>query len=99
GGGMGQTLLMADELRAYTISDRGTYLAFRGKTANRIVLENDPRLRNLYSVMAVNPARHPHVRGGLARRFAAWLASPAVQRRIGEYRYFGEVLFYPAAEN
>ena len=97
GAGMGRTLLMADELRAYTLSDRGTYLAFRGKTANRIVLQNDPRLRNVYSVTPVNPARHPHVRGVLARRFAEWILSAEVQRRIGEYRYFGETLFYPVS--
>ena len=95
GAGMGRTLLIADELRAYTLSDRGTYLAFRGKISSRAVLQNDPRLRNLYSVMAVNPARHPHVRGNLARRFVEWLAAPATQRRIGKYRYYGEVLFIP----
>ncbi len=97
GGGMGRTLVMADELGAYTLSDRGTYIAFRDKLQNKIVLQNDPALRNPYSVTAVNPARHPHVRGALARRFVEWLTSPATQRRIGEFRYRGEILFAPAA--
>ena len=98
GAGMGRTLLMADELRAYALSDRGTYLAFRDKTALREVSRRHPLLRNPYSAMAVSAARHPHVRGALARQFVDWLASSETQRRIGEYRYRGETLFFPAAE-
>lgn len=96
GAGMGQALLMADELDAYTLSDRGTYLAFRDRISSRIVMEGRPLLRNPYSVTTVNPVRHPHVNFRLARRFATWLASPAVQARIGAFRYHGETLFFPA---
>ncbi len=98
GAGMGRTLLMADELRAYALSDRGTYLAFRDKTALREVSRDHPLLRNPYSAMAVNAERHPHVRGDRARQFVEWLASPQTQRRIGEYQYRGETLFFPAAD-
>lgn len=98
GAGMGRTLLMADELRAYTLSDRGTYLAFRDKTALREMSQNHPLLQNPYSAMAVSAARHPHIRGDLARRFVEWLASPQTQKRIGAYQYRGETLFFPAAE-
>lgn len=99
GAGMGHTLLMADELRAYTLSDRGTYLAFKDKINARIVVQNLPPLQNPYSIMAVNPAKHPHVKIALVQRLIEWLTSPAVQRRIGQYRYHGEVLFIPALDD
>ena len=95
GSGMGRTLLLADELRAYTLSDRGTYLAFQDKIDARIVVQKSPLLQNPYSIMAINPARHPGVNIALARRFIEWLTSPPVQQRIGAYRYHGEVLFFP----
>lgn len=97
GGGMGQTLLMANELRAYTLSDRGTYLALRDKIALAIIRQNGAP--NPYSVMAINHKRHPHVRATLARQFIFWLTSPAVQKKISEYRYYGESLFIPAHIN
>ena len=98
GVGMGRTILIADELRAYTISDRGTYLFFRDKTNLAVAVENEPRLANPYGVIAVNPKRHPHVNFALANQLIEWLISPATQRKIGEYRVRGEVLFKPAAE-
>ncbi|MDM5147936.1 substrate-binding domain-containing protein [Candidatus Persebacteraceae bacterium Df01] len=99
GTGMGQVLLIANELRAYTLSDRGTYLAFRDKIDLRIVVENFPLLRNPYSVMRVNPQRHPHTQVELASHFADWLVAPATQQRIGKYRYHGEQLFVPSVNN
>ena len=96
GAGMGQALLMAHELRAYTLSDRGTYLAFRDKIDSRIVVEVLPPLHNPYSVMRINPQKHPHTRAALARQFIAWLTSPTIQKRISAYRYYGEPLFVPA---
>ena len=98
GVGMGRTILIADELRAYTISDRGTYLFFRDKTNLAVAVENEPRLANPYGVIAVNPKRHPHVNFALANQLIEWLISHATQRKIGEYRVRGEVLFKPAAE-
>ena len=98
GAGMGRTLLVADELRAYTLADRGTYLAFRDKIALREMPRRYSPPPNPYSVMTIHPARHPHVANALARRFAAWLTSAETQRRIGDYRRRGETPFFPAAQ-
>ncbi|WP_461395795.1 ABC transporter substrate-binding protein, partial [Deferrisoma sp.] len=61
GQGMGAVLLMAQELRAYALSDRGTYLAMREKLSLVVVHEGDPALANPYGIIAVNPAKYPHV--------------------------------------
>lgn len=95
GQGMGATLTQANERLAYTIADRGTYLAYRGKLDLEVLVEGDARLRNPYAVIAVNPERHPHVLIDPVRRFIDWLTGPEGQRRIGEFRVDGEVLFHP----
>ena len=59
---MGQVLRMADQKRAYTLSDRATYLAQRGGLDLAVLCEGDPLLRNPYGVIVVSPAKHPHVR-------------------------------------
>ena len=98
GQGMGEVLTMADELRAYTLSDRGTYLArtLEG-TGLVIVVEGDPILFNPYGVIAVNPARCPNVKAKLADDFITWLISPETQNMIGEFKHpSGQPLFVPA---
>ena len=98
GVGMGQAILLADELRGYTLSDRGTYLFFRDRVDLIPLVENHPPLENPYSVMRVNPARHPRLRADLAARFIDWISSPPIQKRIGAYRIGGRVLFTPTAK-
>ncbi len=95
GRGMGHTLQMASELQAYTLSDRGTWLALQDKLYLDVVLQSDPHLLNPYQVILVNPARHPHVNMLAARQFVAWLASDVGQRAIGAFTMHGEVLFTP----
>jgi len=97
GQGMGATLLLADEKRAYCLSDRGTYLAMRGKVDLTVLSEGDPILRNPYSIMAVNPARHPEVNYAGAMALIGWVTSPKGQAIIGALRVGGQVLFHPAA--
>jgi tungstate transport system substrate-binding protein len=97
GVGMGQLLLMADERRAYTLTDRGTFLAHRRRGDLTILHEGDAMLRNPYTIMAVNPARHPDVRYLAAMQLIAWLTSPEGQRLIGEFHVDGNVLFHPVA--
>ena len=96
GQGMGHTLIVANEKRAYCLADRGTAIAFRQKLDLEVLLEGDPRLFNPYGIIAVNPARHPHTRYREAMRLIAWVTSPDGQRIIGEFRKEGEVLFHPA---
>src|SRR5205807_249023 len=75
GAGMGQVLRMADQKRAYTLSDRGTFLAQRKGLDLAVLCAGDPLLVNQYSVILVNPRKHPHVRREAARRFADFLLS------------------------
>lgn len=95
--GMGALLLMADERRAYTLTDRGTFLSFKRRGDLAILCENDPPLRNPYAVIAVNPARHPEVRYIEAMQLIAWLTSPQGQRLISEFQVEGTTLFHPVA--
>ncbi len=97
GQGMGPTLIIANELSAYTLCDKATYLAHRLKLDLGILFERDPLLLNPYSAIAVNPARHPHVNHEGALRFIAWLTSVEVQRIIASYKINGEQMFWPDA--
>jgi tungstate transport system substrate-binding protein len=107
GQGMGETLVTAHEMAAYTLADRGTWLSMRRKLeALRLLVggatladNSDTTLRNQYGVMAINPDLHPGVNAVLAARFVDWLCSAATQRAIGEFgrREFGQPLFYPNA--
>jgi tungstate transport system substrate-binding protein len=105
GQGMGDTLIFANEKGAYTIADRGTYLSMKDKLPNLTVLvggasikeNSDQSLLNPYGVIAVNPARYPHVKLALAQKFMIWLTAVETQKLIGQYGVdkFGQPLFYP----
>ena len=95
GKGMGEVLTMVNEKRAYTLADRGTYLAYSGKIDLPILSEGDPLLYNPYGIIAVNPARHPHVKYVQAMALIGWVTSPEGQRIIGGYKRFGKILFHP----
>jgi len=101
GTGMGQTLTIADQRQAYTISDRATWLSFSGRIQLPIMVERDPVLLNVYHVMPVNPARFPNVRINTAggKAFADFMVSPETQKVIGEFGKdkYGEALFVPDA--
>ncbi len=97
GQGMGAVLRMADELGAYTLSDRGTYLAFREKLGLRIVYEGDPALANPYGIIAVNPARYPDANYEGAMCLIGYITGPRGQRIIKQFKKGGEQLFFPDA--
>ena len=97
GQGMGTVLTIADEKQAYTLSDRGTFLAFQDKISLPVLFEGDPALYNPYHIMAVNPAKHPHVNIDLARQYIQFITSPSIQQKIAQYKKHGQVLFYPDA--
>ena len=99
GQGMGATLQIASQKQAYTLSDQGTYLAYRQQLDLAVVHTGDSLYDNPYSIMAVNPKRHPHVKYNLAMALVRWLTSPEGQQRIGSYRRDGEVLFSPIANS
>lgn len=97
GQGMGKVLQMAGELDAYTLTDRGTWLAYAGKSPLRIVSEGDERLFNPYSIIAVSPKRYPDINHDGAQALIDWLVSPAGQQMIGEFRIGDQQLFIPSA--
>ncbi len=99
GAGMAQVLRMASEKQAYTLSDRGTFLAQRYQLNLTILGEGDPLLHNPYSVIVVDAEKHPSVNSKGAKRFAQFLRSPEIQRIIGEFgtERFQQPLFFPTA--
>jgi len=100
GQGMGEVLTMANEQLAYTLSDRGTYLARTLEGTELVILvEGDPVLFNPYGVIAVNPAKCPHVQAKLAEDFINWLISPETQKMIGDFKHpSGQPLFVPDSD-
>jgi tungstate transport system substrate-binding protein len=85
---------MATQLRGYTLADRGTFIAYRKKTDLVIVRQGDEGLKNPYGVIAVNPARHPHVKYDLAMKFIGYVTGEEGRRIIAGFRIDGEQLFF-----
>ena len=94
GRGMGDVIIMASERQGYTLSDRGTYLAFREKTPLRIAVSGDSRLFNPYGAIMINPKKHPHVKVDLSRKFLNYLTGTEARKIITSFRKGGEQLFY-----
>lgn len=99
GQGMGQTLAIASEKRAYTLTDRGTYVALKKRVQLEVLVERDKSLLNIYSVMEVNPARFPKVNAAGGKAFADFMISAETQAVIKTFgiEKFGEPLFFPDA--
>jgi tungstate transport system substrate-binding protein len=98
GQSMGSVLRMAYELDGYTLSDRGTWLAYRAQLPGlNLLWEGDASLENLYSIILISPQRHPRLNHRGARDFANWLVSTEAQELIRGFRIDGEMLFHPTA--
>ncbi len=97
GQGMGKVLLMASELDAYTLTDRGTWLAYRDKSPLKILWQHDPLLFNPYSAIAVNPERYKDTNYKGAMAFIHWLVLPSTQHKIAAFRLYQQPLFIPDA--
>jgi tungstate transport system substrate-binding protein len=99
GQGMGATLQMSNELQAYTLADRATWLKQKDSTLV-IVCEKGTELLNYYGVIAVNPAKNSKINAQGAQDFINWILSPATQTLIGGYGVseFGASLFTPNAQ-
>jgi len=101
GQGMEKTQRIANEKRAYTLTDRGTWLATKDKDKLEmiVVLEGDPVLFNQYGVMAVNRGKHKQTKYKEAMVFIDWLISPEGQQAIGAFKdKHGNQLFIPNAK-
>ncbi|MDQ7089699.1 MAG: substrate-binding domain-containing protein [Methylococcales bacterium] len=97
GQGMGAVLKIADEKQAYTLTDRGTYLAYQDKIDLNIVFEGDKFLFNPYHVIAVNPALHKTANYSLAKKYIAFITSEEGQNMIARYKKKEQQLFTPDA--
>lgn len=99
GQGMGATLQLADEKRAYTLTDRATYLTWRDKVQLVPMVEGDPLLYNVYHVLELNPKNAPRINVTGGKAFADFMVSPETQTRIGQFgkSRFGQSLFVPDA--
>ena len=97
GQGMGAALNTAGAMRAYVLSDRGTWLSFKNRGDLEIVVEGDKRLFNQYGIILVNPQKHPHVKKELGQQFIDWVISKEGQDAIKAYTINGQQLFFPNA--
>jgi len=97
--GMGQTLGVAAEKKAYVLADRGTYLAMRKNLGLAILCEGDAALLNVYHVIEVNPAKFPKVNAPGAKAFADFMVSKEAQELVATFgvEKFGSPLFFPDA--
>jgi tungstate transport system substrate-binding protein len=96
--GMGEVLNMASELKAYTLTDRATYGAYKAKTGLAVLVEGDKRMFNPYGIIAVNPARHKGINNKGAEALIEWMTSPEGQAKIASFKPAGEQLFFPSAK-
>ena len=99
GQGMGNTLGLADDRNAYTLTDRGTYLAYQKRLRLPILVQGDRPLLNVYSVMEVNPANGSRVNAEGGKAFADFMVAPDTQKVIKDYGFskYGQPLFVPIA--
>jgi len=98
GGGMGLTLQVAGERRAYVLSDLGTFLAFAERVDLEALSKPTPELRNVYSVLRIDDERFAErVNGAGAERFESFLLAPETQRLIAIYgrERYDQPLFRP----
>jgi tungstate transport system substrate-binding protein len=98
GQGMGPTLNTAAAMSAYTLTDRATWAHFKNRQDLVVLVEGDPKLLNQYGSILVNPARFPHVKADLARRWHEWLTSKPGQEAIAGYQIDGQQVFFPDAK-
>ena len=99
GKGMGETLTMANEMRAYLLIDYGTFIKFRNKIELVALFEDGDTLFNPYGIIAVSPDRHPHVKHTAVLEFMEFLTSQDGRRLIRDFTVEGEVLFHPWPED
>ncbi|HEY6096971.1 MAG TPA: substrate-binding domain-containing protein, partial [Candidatus Deferrimicrobium sp.] len=98
GQGMGEVINMATQKRGYTLSDRGTYIAFRRKADLVVVRQGDRTLWNPYGIIAVNPKKQPHVKHGLATKLVDFVTGPEGRSLIAGFKVDGEPLFFVSGE-
>ena len=99
GTGMGPVLMMTSEKQAYTLTDMGTFLAYKGKIDLVPIVDSGDILLNVYSAIAINPEMHPEAKAEMAGNLINFLTLPEIQELIGTYgvEEYGMQLFIPCA--
>ena len=95
--GMGEVLTMSGEMKAYTLSDRATYGAYRAKSGLDILVQGDPKMFNPYGIIAVSPKKYPDINFDGAMKLIEWITSKEGQDLIAGFKVNGEQLFFPSA--
>ena len=97
---MGAVLTISSEKQAYTLTDRGTYLARKATLDLDVLAQGYPSFLNIYHVMTVNPEKGSHINADGARAFADFVVAADTQATIGKFgiEKFGQPLFFPAAD-
>ncbi|KAF5035465.1 Tungstate-binding protein TupA [anaerobic digester metagenome] len=101
GKGMGETLTMANEKEAYTLSDIGTYLAYKGNLDLVTLVDEGDQLLNVYCAMQINPAKYPDINSTIAKDWVNFMISDNVQKEIASFGVdkYGQPLFYAAQKD
>ncbi len=94
--GMGEVLTMAGEMKAYTLSDRATFGAYRAKTGLEILVQGDAKMFNPYGIIAVSPKKYPDINHDGAMKLIEWVTSKEGQGLIAGFKVNGEQLFFPS---
>ena len=94
GQGMGQTLLIANNKNAYTLSDRSTWISFNNKENLKIVCENLPPLFNQYGVILINNKLNNNLNIKDAEVYINWIISNEAKNLINNFKKNGQQLFY-----
>ena len=95
GKGMGDTLIIANEKSAYTLSDSATYLSFKGNITLTALITEGSDLLNVYSLIPINPDKFPHVNSDAANKWIEFITSKEGQDILGKYNVDGQKLFNP----
>ncbi len=92
GQGMGVTLQVANEKMAYTLTDKGTFLAYQGDLDLVSLLDTGGSLLNVYSVIICKNGSNPE----MAQNLVTFLRADDIQALIAGFGVpeYGEPLFY-----
>ncbi|WP_020654297.1 substrate-binding domain-containing protein [Massilia niastensis] len=96
--GMGEVLNMAAEMKAYTLTDRATYIAYKARTGLQVAVEGDPKMFNPYGIIAVNPQKHKEANYKGAMQLTEWMTSDEGQKLIAAFKVEGQQVFFPSAK-
>lgn len=93
GQGMSALLRSADELEAYLLTDRATFLQLRRSVGLRLLSKGHPEFRNTYAITLLDPGK-PTEQSAAARQFTDWLLGDEGRRSIERFRIDGEQVFF-----